>query len=316
MAETSPRQPITVNIEWLSDCAGCHVAIVDLHEEIIKVLESLRIQHCPVLTDIKDYPKAKVGLVSGAIRTEHDRHAAEQMRESCDIIIALGTCAVHGGIAGAGTIYSRDEILDTVYRKAKTSLGNEPPTTDVSALEKSVTPLDEVIRVDYYLPGCPPHPSFIVGALVSLISGAQHKTSDEAVCGRCKRTMKKTNTAELQRFEQLLAEQDTCFLSQGILCMGSVTLDRCLSPCPVNNIPCSGCAGATMQLLMEPNRDIRTEIAERMSRLTAIDRTSIVKAIESSAKTHYSYTMASPMIGEKPTFLIEKWIASVEEEYE
>jgi len=60
------KELITINTEWLSDCSGCHIAIVDLHEKIMAVLESVRIQHCPVLTDIKDYPPAKIGLVSGA----------------------------------------------------------------------------------------------------------------------------------------------------------------------------------------------------------------------------------------------------------
>ena len=95
-------EPVTINTEWLSDCSGCHIAIVDLHEKILAVLESVRIQRCPVLTDVKDYPPAKIGLVSGAIRSEHDREAAIEMRKSCDLIIAWGSCAVFGGPAGAG----------------------------------------------------------------------------------------------------------------------------------------------------------------------------------------------------------------------
>ena len=75
---------VTINTEWLSDCSGCHIAIVDLHEKILAVLESVRIQRCPVLTDVKDYPPAKIGLVSGAIRNEHDKQAAIEMRKSCD----------------------------------------------------------------------------------------------------------------------------------------------------------------------------------------------------------------------------------------
>ena len=81
-----------VNTEWLSGCGGCHVAIVDLHEKILQLFDSVEILHCPVLTDIKEYPKAKVGLVSGAVRSEGDRHHAEQMREACDLIIADGSC--------------------------------------------------------------------------------------------------------------------------------------------------------------------------------------------------------------------------------
>jgi F420-non-reducing hydrogenase small subunit len=71
-----------------------------------------------------------------------------------------------------------------------------------------------------------------------------------------------------------------------------------------------------MQILTEPNRDIRTEIADRMSRLTRIPRDTIIKEIERTAKSHYSYTMATSMIGDKPTFLIRKWLADAEANYE
>jgi F420-non-reducing hydrogenase small subunit len=69
-----------------------------------------------------------------------------------------------------------------------------------------------------------------------------------------------------------------------------------------------------MQILTEPNRDLRTEVADRMSRLTAIPSEEIVASMERSGKSHYAYAMASKMVGEKPTFLIRKWIAEVEEE--
>jgi F420-non-reducing hydrogenase small subunit len=75
---------------------------------------------------------------------------------------------------------------------------------------------------------------------------------------------------------------------------------------------CTGCAGPTMQILTEPTHDIRTEISDRMSRLTKIDAADIRDHIEKSAKTHYAYAMATKMIGNKPTFLIRKWIAEVE----
>ena len=310
------KPQVTLNTEWLSDCSGCHIAIVDLHEKILTVLESVTIQHCPVLTDIKDYPHATVGIISGAIRTEHDRHAAIKMRESCDIAIAWGTCAVYGGIAGAGIVHTNEEIFDTVYRNNKTTTAHAAPTTLISAMEEVVLPIDEVINVDYYLPGCPPHPAFILDALLALVEGRKPKATKESVCAHCKRTMKKTEVTTMRKPTEGVAEPDLCLLSQGYLCMGSVTLDRCLSPCPNNGVPCSGCAGATMQILTEPNRDIRTEIADRMSRLTHVDNGVVLRVIERTAKSHYAYTMASRMIGKKPTFLLKRWIADAEADYE
>ena len=70
------QQKIRLNTEWLCDCGGCHVALVDLHEKILEVLDSVVIQKCPVLTDVKEYPDAEIVILTGSIRTEHDRHAA------------------------------------------------------------------------------------------------------------------------------------------------------------------------------------------------------------------------------------------------
>jgi F420-non-reducing hydrogenase small subunit len=305
---------IKLNTEWLSDCAGCHVALVDLHEKILDVLGAVEIQHCPVLTDIKDYPRAAVGLVSGAIRSEHDLHMARRMRESCDRIVAWGTCAVYGGIPGAGVVHTTGEILDAVYRNNRTTGTSHVPTARVDPLEKSVTPLDEVIDVDLYLPGCPPHPTFVFQALLALLEDRPPKATDETVCAHCKRTMTRSAVDQVRKNHDGIPDADTCFLSQGYVCLGSVTLDRCLAPCPANGIMCTGCAGPSMQVLTEPNRDIRTEVAGRMARLTAIPYETVVSEIERSSKSHYSYSMASRMIGQKPTFLIRQWIAGVEEE--
>lgn len=304
--------PVRVNAEWLSVCGGCEVAIVDLHEQILDVLGAVQLQRCPVLTDIKDYPKAEVGLVSGAVRNAHDRHAAEQMRASCDTIIAWGTCAVYGGIPGAGIVHTSESIFETVYSQNPTTAHGLPPTQRVDALETRVVPLDEVIKVDLYLPGCPPHPAFILEALLSLVQGRAPRTKQESVCARCRRTMVKTDVACVKPNHEGMADPDQCLLSQGYVCLGSVTLDRCGSPCPNNGVTCTGCAGPTLQVLTEPNRDIRTEVAERMSALTAIPRADVQRSIERSAKSHYSYAMATSMIGAKPTFLIDQWIADAE----
>ncbi|MDD5286285.1 MAG: methyl viologen-reducing hydrogenase [Desulfuromonadaceae bacterium] len=307
---------VTVNTEWLSDCSGCHIAIVDLHEKILNVLQAVKIQRCPVLTDIKGYPHATVGLVSGAIRNEHDRHAAIEMRKCCDIVIAWGSCAVFGGPAGAGNIHTPVEIGRAVYLENKTTTSAAPPSREVSPLESLVSPLDSVIDVDLYLPGCPPHPAFVFEALSALVEGRQPEVNRRSVCAKCKRKMEKTDVSEIKTNSEGFPNADQCFLSQGYSCMGSVTIDRCLAPCPANGVPCTGCAGATMQILTEPNRDIRTEIAERMSRLTKIKREVIVGALERASKSHYSYTMATSMIGNKPTFHIKKWIEDENADYE
>lgn len=297
-----------LSTEWLSVCGGCHVSLVDLHEKIFNVLEAVEICRSPVLADIKDFPQADVGIVSGAIRSEHNRESAIKMRESCKSLIAFGTCAVFGGISGAGSVHTREDIFDAAYKNNKTTITNTVPCKDIPQLEETVVPLDMVIDVDLYLPGCPPHPFFTLWALNSLLKDKSPPVSYQSVCARCSREMVKTEVTELKRFSQGIPDESLCFLSQGYLCFGSVTLDRCLSPCPNKGVICTGCSGPAIRILQEPNMDIRTEMGERISRLTKIKKEDVIREIEKFSKTHYAYAMASPMIGKKPTFLIKEWM--------
>ncbi len=305
---------IKLNTEWLSVCGGCHVALVDLHEKIVDVMKVIEIQRSPLLTDEKGYPPAQIGLISGSVRTDHDREVALKMRASCDKIIAFGTCAVYGGIPGAALAHTADDIINRVY------LNN--PSTDSSAgiipnrlvpeMDPKITPLDEVIDVDLYLAGCPPHAAYIFDAMMSLVNNRDPRAKEESVCAKCKRTMKKSDVSQIKSVMDGMPDEDTCFLSQGYICLGSVTLNRCAAPCPQNGVVCTGCNGPMPQILTEPNRDIRTEVAARMAALTQIPPGDVVKEIEKSAKSYYAYAMASGMIRNKPTFLIEKWIEEVE----
>ncbi|MGE5341025.1 MAG: methyl viologen-reducing hydrogenase [Candidatus Omnitrophota bacterium] len=302
---------VKLSMEWLSVCGGCDVAMADLHENLLEVLTAVEICRWPVLMDTKEYPEADIGIISGGIRSSHDREAAEKMRKSCKSVIALGTCAIYGGISGAANAHTNEEIVETVYQRNDTTrnTGKIPdPAAGVPPLEKTVTPLDAVIDVDLYLPGCPPNAKYIFYALKELLGGRRPDTHYQTVCAECKRKMRKSEETQLKRFLGNAPDDTLCFLSQGYLCFGSTTLDRCGSPCPNKSMVCTGCAGPTVQILQEPNRDIRTELAERVSKLTKINKEDVITEIEQNAKTYYAYSMASDMIGKKNTFLIKKWL--------
>ncbi|MCP4110588.1 MAG: methyl viologen-reducing hydrogenase [Desulfobacteraceae bacterium] len=307
-----------VSTEWLSICGGCHVSIIDLHEKIFNIFESVEILHSPPLTDIRGYPEADIGIISGAIRSSLDRKHANAMRESCKEIIAFGTCAVFGGISGSGIVHSREEILNTVYINSPSTenIGNNLPSpeTDFPEMEETVVPLDNAIKVDRYLTGCPPHPRYIRSTLRSLIEEQQTEDNYQTVCARCNRKMVKSEEPRLKRFTEGIPDDSLCFLSQGYLCFGPVTLERCRMACPNHGMVCTGCSGPSLNILKEPNRDIRTELAKLISKFTHIKEKQAIEEIEKFSKTHYAYAMASDMIRNKPTFLIDKWIKRLEEE--
>jgi F420-non-reducing hydrogenase small subunit len=297
----------TIATEWLSGCAGCHVAVADLHEKLLVLMKAVDFVRSPVLIDEKDYPQADIGLVEGAVRNEHDRHALKKMREKVKTLIAFGSCAVYGGPSGVGWLHERQEIMDQVYRKGPTNSGSEWPDENAVPLENSVLPIDEVVPVDIYLPGCPPHPSFIAAALRAVIDPAAPPLTGKAVCSDCTRKMRKNPDATLKKGAVSAPDPELCLLSQGVICLGSVTLNRCLSPCPKSGTACSGCAGPSLDIVTEPQLDMRTLIAKRMHLITGIEIAETQKYFEQNAKTFYAYALASPIIYKKPTVEILEW---------
>jgi len=299
---------VTVSFEWLSGCSGCELATVDLHERLLLVLETVSILRLPILMDRKDYPTARLGIVTGALRTEHDVECAHRMRETCDAILAFGVCAVYGGPQGSGYVHSLGELEDAVFRHNPTTHTTLVPDRGVPRLLPELLPLDAEIRVDFYLPGCPPNPYYVAESLTAIASGRPPEFGAHNVCFRCDRRMQKSEVSALRRRHEVDLADDVCLLSQGVLCMGSATLDRCLAPCPQRGVACTGCAGPSEHVILEPNRDVRTEIADRMARMTRIPRADVVREIERRAKTYYAYAMASPVFRQKPTFLLRRWI--------
>ncbi|MCU0610244.1 MAG: methyl viologen-reducing hydrogenase [Candidatus Eisenbacteria bacterium] len=297
----------TVSTEWLSGCSGCHVALVDLHEKLFGLLDDMEIVRSPVLVDQKTYPKANVGIVEGAVRSEHDLEALHKIRGSVDVLVAYGTCAVYGGPSGVGWLYRKDDVFDAVYERGPTNAGGERPDSGVPSLEESVRPIDEYVPVDLYLPGCPPHPFFVAAGLHNLLDSSKPGLTHRSVCADCNRKMQKRAGVQLVPAAVVGDDPDLCFLSQGIICLGSVSLNRCLAPCPKIGVACTGCAGPSLDVLTDPNRDTRTELAERMEKLCGIPRKDTVSYLEMNANTFFAYAMASPTIYKKPTVEIREW---------
>jgi F420-non-reducing hydrogenase small subunit len=284
------------------------VAIVDLHEKLLGLVEEMELVRAPVLMDEKGYPPADVGIVEGAVRSEEDIAALLKMRESVKILVAFGSCAVYGGPSGLGWLHDRQEIMATVFDGGPTNAGGERPDERAPRLEDSVVPIDEVVKVDLYLPGCPPHPYFIAAGLRGAIGAADLHLTAATVCAGCERKMVKRKGIELSR-GTVAADGDstTCLLSHGVICLGSVTLNRCQSPCPNSGVACTGCAGPSLDIITEPHIDLRTALARRMNLLTGIAAEEVVSYLEQEAKTFYAYAVASPVIYQKPTVEMKAW---------
>jgi F420-non-reducing hydrogenase small subunit len=291
----------------LSGCSGCHVAVVDLHEKLLNLAGEMEFVRVPVLMDERGYPEAEIGLVEGAIRSDHDRHALMEMRKSVKTLIAFGTCAVFGGPSGLGWLYNRESVFDAVYGSGPTNTPGDRPGGDIPVLEDSVTPIDQAVQVDFYLPGCPPSPYYIAAALRRIADGAAPPLPDKTVCADCQRQMVRRTGVGLRKGAITAGDDSICFLSQGVACMGSATLNRCQAPCPQRGVACTGCNGPRLEIIREPHLDIRTTIARNMHVLSGADPAEVLSYLEADAKTYYSYAMASPAVYKKPTVELREW---------
>ncbi|MFO7753299.1 MAG: methyl viologen-reducing hydrogenase [Desulfobacteraceae bacterium] len=265
--------PVNVASDWLNSCSGCEIAILNLGETLLELLPELNFVHIPVLMDHKyhgqtgeekklDIPEATVGILSGGVRNEEHLEVAHEMRKKCDVLIALGTCATHGGIPALINSYTNEELLDRYYNTESTdSEYSGAATQGVAPLLDRCYALDEKIDVDVYLPGCPPHPDHIGAAILGLLKGEPADLPFRSVCDTCPTQRKgKGEVKEIKRGvirpefdpEKQVAEM-RCLLEQGYLCMGPVTRAGCSgaegeAPRCINaRVPCRGCYGPVQQ---------------------------------------------------------------------
>lgn len=262
---------VKVAEEWLNICGGCEVCILDIGEPLLDLLPQLEFVHMPVLMDNKyfgqtgekeemEIPEADVGIISGGIRNEKEKHVAEEMRKKCKTLIALGSCACYGGIPALANMYTTDDICEKVYRDSKSTESADTPSTDIPPLLDKVYALDEVVNVDVAIPGCPTNPAIIVEALTCLLEGKPFELPERSVCDDCPVKREEKSDVGLKRplqdaeFTPGDYENMRCLNEQGILCLGPVTKSGCGRPylegesktiprCVKGFMPCRGCFG-------------------------------------------------------------------------
>ncbi len=155
---------------WLSGCSGCHMSFLDQDEQIIVLSEKVELVYSP-LVDIKDFPEnVDLTLIEGAVGNEHQLDLLKLVRERSKIIVSLGDCAVTANVAGLRNSWVESEAaLKRAYLENVDIKPGIP--TDVPKLLKKAYPLHEAVKVDYYVPGCPPSADLINYVLTEILSG-------------------------------------------------------------------------------------------------------------------------------------------------
>jgi NAD-reducing hydrogenase small subunit len=162
----------TVASDWLAGCAGCHMSLLDIDERIVTLLEHVSLHATPI-TDFKHPPESgvDVGILEGCVNNSTGEHVVRQMRARCKVLVALGDCAVFGGVPTLRNGASCREALRRAYIETESTAEGHVPNDPELAVMQDARALDQVVPVDVHIPGCPPSADTIFFALTELAAG-------------------------------------------------------------------------------------------------------------------------------------------------
>ncbi len=257
---------------WASSCGGCEIAVLNIHEKILDVDANFDVAFWPVAMDSKYKDVEALGdgeilltLFNGGIRNDENEHVAKLLRKKSQILVSFGSCAIDGGIPGLANLSPLESIYKTAYHTLTTENSNNiRPQSSYKVPEGEINipkmypvlrTLDEVIDVDYFMPGCPPE-SHQIAAVIDLVisvvngeavlppKGSVIGAGNSTVCDECSRTRNVKKIKKFVRIQDIERfDSELCLLEQGLICNGPATLSGCLAKCPTANAPCVGCYG-------------------------------------------------------------------------
>ena len=300
---------VTLALETLASCAGCEISILDLHEEILQLLDKAEIVYAPVLMDSKELPDSvDIAIVSGSVRNVENKKKLEELREKSKILIAYGTCACYGGITGMADLYTPEEVTSRTYSDNPSTESAELPSEVVPKLLPIVHPAGDIADVDGYIPGCPPKERLVGDILIPLVNDRAPEVPKKSVCADCQRHMEHVKFDKILRRVEGDPDPEKCFLSQGYVCLGSVTLGRCGALCTAAGVACHGCGGPSLDVIREPNHDIYNGVIKRIAHISKMPEKDVEKQIYDIGHMIYGFVIGSTIMEEKQVSLISQLV--------
>ncbi len=256
---------------WAAACGGCEIAVLNIHEKILDVDANFDVVFWPVAMDAKykDVEAMEDGsilltLFNGGIRSDENEHVAKLLRKKSKILVAFGSCANEGCIPGLANFSHVGELVHTAFNTVSTDNPHEiyPMVSydvpegelHIPKLLPVLKTLDQVVDVDYYMPGCPPE-SHQIEAVIDLVvqvlqgkaqlppKGSVIGAGNSTVCDECKRARNVKSIKSFERIWGIAPDPSLCLLEQGIPCNGPATRSGCTARCPAAGAQCIGCYG-------------------------------------------------------------------------
>ena len=180
MTGGTPRK-LRVATTSLAGCFGCHMSFLDIDERLFELLQHVELDRTP-LTDVKHCGPCDVGLIEGGICNAENVHVLREFRRNCKVLVAVGACAINGGLPAQRNHVDLGACLQEVYMTepglAKGCMPNDP---ELPLPLDMVHPLHEVVKVDYFLPGCPPPADAIWSFLSDVVAGREPHVPRELI---------------------------------------------------------------------------------------------------------------------------------------
>ncbi len=322
MEEKKPK--LKLAIYWASACGGCCVSVLDVHEALFTVVEHADLVFWPIALDFK-YADVEampdkhidVTLFNGAVRNSENEHIAKLLRKKTKILVAYGSCSHLGGIPGLANFSNKEDILRRVYDECESTINPEKtrPQTEYKVPEgtlelpvfyNDVRSLDKVVHVDYYLPGCPPQTERLVEVFMAIVTGADLPpigsvvgAGNKSQCEEC--TRKKTENKVIKKFYrpwEIYDDGETCFMEQGVICMGPATRSGCEFRCIKGNAPCRGCYGPLSEATDQGTK-MMLSIASIIDSKEPDEIDKIIEDVVDPAGTFYRFSLPASMLRRK-----------------
>ncbi|MBN2175556.1 MAG: hypothetical protein JW731_15615 [Bacteroidales bacterium] len=170
----------------LAGCFGCHMSLLDIDDRILELIDLVDFSKSPV-NDIKEFTQmCDIGIIEGGCCNSENVHVLKDFRKNCKILVSLGECAIMGGLPALRNNIPIKECLEEAYLKGPSTRnanpeGILPNDEELPIILDKVYPCHEIVKIDYYLPGCPPRADLIWNALVALVTGDEMKLPYEVV---------------------------------------------------------------------------------------------------------------------------------------